>query len=203
MEYDKINNLLDSQSEEIKLSKFVTRQYVKVNSLSNTYDANKSIRFKTPMLRSDLCDYADAYVLVNGTITVAGNHPRDRQNRPLILKNNAPFISCITKINNELIEDAEDLDIVMPIYNLLEYSKNYRRTIGSLYNYYRDDLSGDDNNVVSSNAFQFKNKIISNTYNVDLIIAGAADDDPRLPNPNYGVNRSGKKEVEIVIPLNI
>ena len=203
MEYDKINNLLDSQSEEIKLSKFVTRQYVKVNSLSNTYDANKSIRFKTPMLRSDLCDYADAYVLVNGTITVAGNHPRDRQNRPLILKNNAPFISCITKINNELIEDAEDLDIVMPIYNLLEYSKNYRRTIGSLYNYYRDDLSGDDNNVVSSNAFQFKNKIISNTYNVDLIIAGAADDDPRLPNPSYGVNRSGKKEVEIVIPLNI
>ena len=203
MEYDKINNLLDSQSEEIKLSKFVTRQYVKVNSLSNTYDANKSIRFKTPMLRSDLCDYADAYVLVNGTITVAGNHPRDRQNRPLILKNNAPFISCITKINNELIEDAEDLDIVMPIYNLLEYSKNYRRNIGSLYNYYRDDLSGDDNNVVSSNAFQFKNKIISNTYNVDLIIAGAADDDPRLPNPNYGVNRSGKKEVEIVIPLNI
>ena len=139
------------------MSKFVTRQYVKVNSLSNTYDEKKSIRFKTPMLRSDLCDYADAYVLVNGTITVTGNHPRDRQNRPVILKNNAPFISCITKINNESIEDAEDLDIVMPMYNLLDYSKNYRKTIGSLYNYYRDELSGDDN-AVNSNAFQYKNK---------------------------------------------
>ena len=123
MEYDKFNNLLGSESE--KLSNFVTREYVRVNSLSNMYNENKSIRFKTPMLRSDLCDYSDAYILVNGTITVAENHPRDRQNRPLILKNNAPFISCISKINNELIEDVEDLDMVMPMYNLLEYSKNY------------------------------------------------------------------------------
>ena len=76
------------------------------------------MRFKTPMLQSDLCNYSDAYILVNGTIKVSGNHPRDRQNRPVILKTNAPFISCITKINNELSEDAEDLDIVMPIYNL-------------------------------------------------------------------------------------
>ena len=130
MEYDKINNLLDIESED--LSKFVTRNCVQVKSLSNTYNENKSIRFKTPMLRSDLCDYADAYILVNGTITVAGNQPRDRQNRPLILKNNVPFVSCITRINNELIEDADDLDIVMPMYNLLEYSKNYRKTVGSL-----------------------------------------------------------------------
>ena len=79
------------------------------------------------MLRSDLCDYVGAYILVNGRITVTGNHPRDRQNRPLILTNNAPFISCITRINGELIEDAEDLDIVMSMYNLLEYSKNYRK----------------------------------------------------------------------------
>ena len=71
MEYDKINNLLGSESEN--LSKFVTRQYVKVNSLSNMYNENKSIRFKTPMLRSDLCDYSDAYILVNGTITVAAS----------------------------------------------------------------------------------------------------------------------------------
>ena len=136
MEYDKINNLLESESEN--LFKFVTRDYVKVNSLSNTYNENKPIRFKTPMLRPDLCDYADAYILVNGTITVTGNQARDRQNRPLILKNNAPFVSRITRINNELIEDADDLDIVMPMYNLLEYSKNYRKTIGLLYNYYRD-----------------------------------------------------------------
>ena len=149
MEYDKINNLLRSEelgaalgSESEQLSKLITRNYVKVNSLSNTYNENKSVRFKTPMLRSDLCDYADAYVLVNGTITVTvngdnnnANNIRDKKNRPLILKNNAPFISCITKINNELIEDAEDLDIVMPMYNLLEYSKNYRKTKGSFYNY--------------------------------------------------------------------
>ena len=68
MEYDKINNLLGSESKT--LSKFVTREYVRVNSLSNTYNENKSIRFKTPMLRSDLCDYADTYILVNGTIMV-------------------------------------------------------------------------------------------------------------------------------------
>ena len=78
MEYDKINNLLDSESEN--LSKFVTRNYVKVNNLCNMYIENKSIRFKTSMLRLDLCDYPDAYILVNGTITVAGNQPRDIKN---------------------------------------------------------------------------------------------------------------------------
>ena len=102
MEYNKINNLLLSEESE-ELSKFVTREYVSVNSLSNTYNENKSIRFKTPMLRSDLCDYVDAYILVNGIITVAGNNPRDRENRPLILKNNAPFVSSITRINGELM----------------------------------------------------------------------------------------------------
>ena len=132
MEYDKINNLLGSESKN--LSKFVTRDYVRVN----TYDENKSIRFKSPMLRSDLCDYSDAYILVNGIITITANaganNIRDKKDRKLILKNNAPFVSCITRINGELIEDVDDLDIVMPMYNLLEYSKNYRKTIGSLYN---------------------------------------------------------------------
>ena len=201
MQYHKINNLLDSESKN--LSKFVTRDYVKVNSLSNTYNENESIRFKTPMLMSDLCDYTDAYILVNGTITVAGNQPRDRQNRPLILKNNAPFVSCITRINNELIEDADDLDIVMPMYNLLEYIKNYRKTIGSLYNYYRDQLNDDanlnnfaNNNAVSSNSFQYKNKIIGNTYNVDSTIVPAAGG-ARVANPNYDANNSGKKKCRI------
>ena len=63
------------------------------------------------MLRSDLCAYSDAYILINGIITVAENNPRDRQNRPVILKNNAPFVSCITRINGELIEEADELDI--------------------------------------------------------------------------------------------
>ena len=114
MEYDKINNLSGSESEN--LSKFVTREYVRVNSLSNTCNENKSIRFKTPMLRSDLCDYVDAYILVNGMITftaaAGANNIRVKKNRKLILKNNAPFVSCITRINGELIEDADDLDIV-------------------------------------------------------------------------------------------
>ena len=165
MEYDKINNLLDSESEQ--LSKFVTREYVRINSLSNKYNENKSIRFKTPALRSDLCDYADANILVNGTINVTANaganNIRDKRNRKLILKSNARFVSCITRINGELIEDADDLDIVMPMYNLLEYSKNYRKTIGSSY-YYGGELINDNNNnfanrnVVKSNALNIKIK---------------------------------------------
>ena len=207
MEYDNINNLLRSEelgsavgSESENLSKFVTREYVRVNSLSNMYNENKSIRFKTPMLRSDLCDYADAYILVNGTITVNGivngvENEIIRRDRPLILKNNAPFVSCITRINSELIEDADDLDVVMPMYNLLEYSKSYRKTIGSFYNYYRDELSDGNNNnflnnnVVNSNAFKYKNQITGNTYDV---AAGAAGHD---------ANKVGTKEIELAIPL--
>ena len=131
MEYDKINNLLLSEDNESEvLSKFVTREYVRVNSLLNTYNENKSIRFKTPMLRSSLCDYSDAYILVKGAITVTApganndtNNIRDKRNRPLILKNNEPLVSCITRTNGELIEDADDLDIIMPMYNIIEYSK--------------------------------------------------------------------------------
>ena len=202
MAYDKINNLLLSEDNESEqLSKFVTREYLKVNSLSNTYNKNKSIRFKTPMLRSNLCDYSDAYILVKGTITVNGivNGAENkilRRNRPLILKNNAPFISCMTKINNEFIEDADDLDILIPMYNLLEYSKNYKKTIGSLCNYYRDELSDDNNpnnfpntNVVNSSAFEYKNKITGNTYDV---AEGAEGHDG---------NRVGKQDVELAIPL--
>ena len=199
--------LLSEDNESEQLSKFVTGEYVKVNSLLNTYNENKSIRFKTRMLRSNLCDYSDAYILVKGTITVTENHPRDRQNRPLILKNNAPFISCITRINGELIEDADDLDIVMPMYNVLEYSKNYTKTIGSLYNYYRDELSYDNDNdnfgnikVVNSKAFKYKNKIIGDTYDVNSTILNPAGN-ARIRNPNYSANNSGKKSIELPIPL--
>ena len=89
------------------------------------------------MLRSDLCDYSDAYIVVKGTITVT-DPDNDAYDKELTLKNNAPFVSCISKINT-LIDNAEDLDIVMPMYNLLEYSKNYRKTTGGLWNYYRDE----------------------------------------------------------------
>ena len=105
MEYDKINNLLLSEDNESEqLSKYVTRQYVKVNSLSNTYNENKS-----PMLRSNLCNYSDAYILVKGTVTVNGvvngaENEIFRRNRPLILKNNAPFVSCMTKLIMNLLK---------------------------------------------------------------------------------------------------
>ena len=90
------------------------------------------------MLRYDLCDYSDAYVWIKGTITVTNQNNNVNFDRRLTLKNNAPFISCISKINGELVENAEDLDIVIPMYNLLEHSKNYEKTSGSLFNYYRD-----------------------------------------------------------------
>ena len=103
MEYDKVDNLFFSEESE-KLSKFVTREYVKVNSLSDTYNENKSIRFKTPMLRSNLCDYSDAYILVEGNIIVTAsgdnnnaNNIRDKGNRQLMLKNNAPFCFVYNK----------------------------------------------------------------------------------------------------------
>ena len=94
-----------------------------------------------------------------------------------------------------MIEDADDLDVVMPMYNLLEYSKNYRKTIGSFYNYHRDELTNDNNdnfaniNVVNSEAFKYKNKITGNTYDVD---AGAQ---------GYDVNKNGTQEIELAIPL--
>ena len=85
------------------------------------------------MLRSDLCDYCDAYIVVKRKIIVT-NPDNDAYDKKLAFKNNALFISCISKINNTLIDNAEDLDIVMHMYNLLEYSKNYRKTSGSLWN---------------------------------------------------------------------
>ena len=82
------------------------------------------------MLRSNLCDYSDAYVVVNGNITLTKTNGReviDIKSRFLAFKNNAPFIKCISKINNVLTDSAEDLDVTMPMYNLLEYSKNYKK----------------------------------------------------------------------------
>ena len=79
------------------------------------------------MLRSDLCDYSDAYIVVKGDITLEGDNDANKRNKNLAFKNNAPFINCISKINGVKIDNAEDLDVVMPMYNLLEYSKNYRK----------------------------------------------------------------------------
>ena len=90
------------------------------------------------MLKLDLCDYSDAYIIVEGTISVSD--PNFASNdKKLAFKNNAPFVTCISKINNTLIDNEKDLDTVMPLYNLIEYSKNCRKTSWSSWNYYRDE----------------------------------------------------------------
>ena len=118
------------------------------------------------MLRSDLCDYSDAYIVAKGRITVTDPNNAN-YNKKLALKNNAPFVSCVLKINNTLIDNSEDLDIVIPIYNLLEYSKNYKKIAGSFWNYYRDEpnsgIGGENNNVnysiKDSKSFDYKTSI--------------------------------------------
>ena len=142
MEYQKITNSLGKIPD--KMPRFITKKWIKVHDQSGkTYNTSKQIRFKTSMLRSDLCDYSDAYIVAKGTITVI--RPNNNAYDKKLAFNDAPFNSCITKANNILTDDAEDLDIVMPMYNLIEYSKNYRKATGSLWNYYRDEPnSGSD-----------------------------------------------------------
>ena len=162
MEYQKIINLLCDIPDQVP--RFVTKKWVKIYDQSGgTYNINKQIRFKTPMLRSYLCDYNDAYIVVTGKITVT-NPNNAAYDKKLALKNNAPFFSCISKINGTLIDNAEDLDIVMPMYNFLEYSKNYRKTSGSLWNYYREEPnSGTEGNtnylIKDSEPFNYKTSI--------------------------------------------
>ena len=117
------------------------------------------------MLRSDLCDFSDAYIVVKWTITLTTTDRRgfvDITNRFLAFRNNAPFINYISKINNVSIDNAEDLDVVMPLYNLLEYSNNYKKTTEILWNYYRDEpnsppLNDDDPPNVNYNADPINN----------------------------------------------
>ena len=119
--------------------RFITKKWVEIHdqsgSAEDTFKPSKQIRFKISMLRSDLCDFSDAYIVVKGTITLTKINKRkiiDIRSRFLAFKNNAPFTNCISKINNVLIDNAEDLDVVMPMYDLIEYSKNYKKTTGSL-----------------------------------------------------------------------
>ena len=122
MEYQKIANLLNVESN--KPSKFRTRNWVEINDEARgTYSPNKQIKFKTSMLRSSLCNYSDAYVLVKGNVTVNNTVPdgadANNDNKKVIFKNCAPFTNCINKINNADIDNAKYIDIVMPMYNLI------------------------------------------------------------------------------------
>ena len=137
MEYQKIANLVDDTSNQP--SKFRTKNWVEINDESRgAYDANSQIKFKTTMLKSSLCDYTDAYILVKGKITITGAgadaaaRQADERDKGVAFKNCAPFINCISEINNTQVDNAKGIDTVMPLYNLIEYSDNYAKTTGSL-----------------------------------------------------------------------
>ena len=117
MEYQKITNLLGTKIDEVPRS--ITKKWVEVHDQSGSaddrYKPNKQRTFKKSMLRSDLCDFSDAYIVVKGEVTVTGGSNSSGKNRPLAFKSNDPFISCISKINNTLIDNAEGLDVVRPM----------------------------------------------------------------------------------------
>ena len=133
------------------------------------------------MLRSNLSDYADSYILVKGTITItgegdnAGKTQADERDKGVTFKNCAPFTKCISRINNTDIDNAHDIDIVMPIYDSIEYSDNYSKTSGSLWQYYKD-IPND--NLARSESFKYKVKITEKTP-----------------------NNANTKDVEIIVPL--
>ena len=191
------------------MPRFITKKWVEVHDQSRkSYSINKQIRFKASTFRSDLCDYSDAYIVVKRTISVARDDNKDMmiKNRSLAFKISASFISCISKINNILIDNAEDLDVAMPMYNLIEYSKSYRKTTGSLCNYYGDELSddtNDDNNlnkkVIESESFKYTTSITRSTYNDDGKINDA--DGNEADNAAFNPNKVGTKEPEVVVPL--
>ena len=181
MEYEKITNVLDNIPD--KVPRFITKKLIEIYDHSGgSYNTNKQIRSKTSMLQPDLCNYSDACIVVKGTITVT-SPDNVAYEKKLAFKNNAPFISCISKTNNTLIDNAEDLDIIIPLYNLIEYSKNYSKTAGNLWNYYRDEPnSGTEGNVnystKDSKCFDYKTNITGKSE-----------------------NNNRRKDVEIVVPL--
>ena len=143
-----------------------------------------NIRFKTSILRSNICAYSDAYVFVKGKRSVASAENPESRNKMLTSKNNAPFRSRIWKINNTLIDNAEDVDTVMPMYNSLEYSNNFSMTSGNLRNYYSDKQNDfankidDNDNMINNNkpktskSFEYKSKIIGSPSNNDSRLKG-------------------------------
>ena len=134
MEYQKIKNLLQNTPNQSR--KFRTKNWVEVNDEScGTYNVNSQIKFKTSMLSSSLCDYSDAYIFVNVTITVpnaAAGRAAASNRKTIIIKNDAPFTNCVSEVNNTQIDNGKDTDIVVQMYNLIEYGDNYSETSGSL-----------------------------------------------------------------------
>ena len=165
MEYQKKANLIDDTSNQP--SKFITKNWVEMHDESRgTSNVNSQIKFKTTMPKSSLCGYNDAYILAKGKITILGARDNaaarraDERDKGVAFKNCVSFINCISEINNTQIDNAKDIDIVMPMYNLIEYSDNYAKTSGSLWQYYRDEPY---NNLVDSESFKSKTKITGKT----------------------------------------
>ena len=172
MEYQKIANLLDSVSN--KPSTFRTKNWVAINGdIRGEYSPNKQIRFETTTLRSSLCDYSDAYILVKGNISVNNNAgagaAANNIGKKVIFKNCAPFANCISKINDTQIDNAEYIDIVMLMHNLIEYSNNHWKIFGSPWQHCKEIQAVDDGDVVNfngtnaSDSFNFKAKITGQT----------------------------------------
>ena len=190
MEYQKIANLIDDNTLN-QPSKFRTRNWIETNDESRgEYNVNSQIKFKTTMLKSSLCDYSDAYILVKGTITVnnsaAQGAAANNTNKKVIFKNCAPFTNCISEINNTQIDNAKDIDIVMPMYNLIEYSDNYAKTTGSLWQYCKDipARNANANDVIT----EFTEGNLTDSFNFKLKITGKT-------------GNGGTKDVEIMVPL--
>ena len=164
MDYRIIANLLDNASNHP--AGFRTRNWVEINDDSRGTYADAGIKFKTTMLKSDLCDYADAYIFVKGTITITGAgddaaaRQLDERNKRVTFKNCSPFTKCISRINNTDIDNAKDIDIVMSMYNLIEYSDNYSKSSWSLRPSYKDDPN---DKMTQSQSFKSKIKITGKT----------------------------------------
>ena len=194
MEYQKIANLLDSPLN--KPSKFRTRNWVEINfDVRSEYSPNKQIRFKTGMLMSILCYYSDAYILVKGHISVnntaAEGAAANNTNKKVIFKNCATFTNCTSKINNIEIDNAEYIDIVMLMYNLIEYSNNYSKTSASFWQYCKEILAV--NNAGNIVDFNRANAIESCNFKTKVTGQTAAD--------NNNGNIAGRADVKIMFPL--
>ena len=175
MEYQKIANLIDDASNQP--SKFRTKNWVEINDeLRGTYSVSSQIKFKTTMLKSSLCDYSGACILAKGTITVNNTTATDANanntDKKVIFKNCAPFTNCKSEINNTQVDSAKDIDIVTPMYNLIECSDNYSKISGSLWQRCLDIPAVDNNNAIVdftennlTDSFNFKVKITGQTGN--------------------------------------
>ena len=166
MESQKIINLLNSNnndSQKIATKRCYIIQDQNQGEYGNRNNDNTTIKYDTKVIKANLCDYSNAYILVTGNIE---NKPN---NGTVAFKNCAPFQTCNVNINDEYVEAAKYLDIIMPMYNLLEYSDNYEDTTGSLYQLKRDEPPVNNDNV-NANTTSLKYKSIDGVNNVKLVV---------------------------------